>query len=71
MDGKIIVERGDFLLTKRSLLGIFAHPDDETFGPGGTLAKYAREGVDVHVAIATDGAAGSVVDGHEDKRAAA
>ena len=41
------------------LLGIFAHPDDESFGSGGVLAKYAAEGVDVHVCIATDGAAGS------------
>ncbi len=42
-----------------TLLGIFAHPDDESFGPGGTLAKYVAEGIDVHVCIATDGAAGS------------
>lgn len=45
---------------KRSLLAILAHPDDESYGIGGTLARYAAEGVDVHVAIATDGAAGSV-----------
>lgn len=47
-------------MQKRTLLGVFAHPDDESFGPGGTLARYAREGVDVHVIIATDGIAGSV-----------
>jgi LmbE family N-acetylglucosaminyl deacetylase len=47
---------------KRTLLAVLAHPDDESFGIGGTLAKYAREGVDVHVAIATDGVAGSVVE---------
>jgi LmbE family N-acetylglucosaminyl deacetylase len=41
------------------LLGFFAHPDDETFGSGGMLAKYVREGVEVHVCIVTDGAAGS------------
>jgi LmbE family N-acetylglucosaminyl deacetylase len=46
----------------RSLLGVFAHPDDESFGPGGTLARYAAEGVQVHVIIATDGIAGSVED---------
>jgi len=43
----------------RRLLGIFAHPDDETFGLGGTLAKYAHEGAEVHVCIVTDGASGS------------
>lgn len=44
---------------KLTLLGVFAHPDDESFGPGGTLAKYAAQGVDIHLCIATDGAAGS------------
>ncbi|RME44305.1 MAG: GlcNAc-PI de-N-acetylase [Chloroflexi bacterium] len=47
-------------MSRPVLLGVFAHPDDESFGPGGTLAKYAREGVDVHVCILTDGAAGEV-----------
>lgn len=43
-----------------TLLGVFAHPDDESFGPGGTLARYAAEGYAVHVIIATDGIAGSM-----------
>lgn len=45
---------------KRTLLAVLAHPDDESYGLGGTLARYAAEGVDAHVAIATDGAAGSI-----------
>lgn len=45
---------------KKVLLAVLAHPDDESYGMGGTLAMYAARGVDVHVAIATDGAAGSV-----------
>ncbi len=49
----------------KRLLAVLAHPDDESFGPGGTLARYAAEGVEVHVAIATDGVAGSVADGYE------
>jgi len=47
---------------KAVLLGIFAHPDDESFGPGATLARYAAAGAAVHVIIATDGIAGSVGD---------
>ncbi len=45
---------------QKSLLAVMAHPDDESFGIGGTLAKYAREGVDVHLICATDGASGTV-----------
>ena len=55
-------------MTKRTLLAVLAHPDDESFGPGGTFARYAAEGVDVHIAIATDGAAGSVAAGYEEAR---
>ncbi|MFQ5614835.1 MAG: PIG-L deacetylase family protein [Anaerolineae bacterium] len=46
----------------KTLLAIFAHPDDESHGPGGTLAKYAREGVAVHYLCATRGEAGQVED---------
>jgi mycothiol S-conjugate amidase len=47
----------------RVLLAVFAHPDDESFGPGGTLAKYSAEGVDVWLSCATDGDAGTVDSG--------
>ncbi len=45
-----------------SLLAVFAHPDDETFRPGGTLALLARRGVRVHLLTATRGEAGSCGD---------
>ena len=52
------------------LLAVFAHPDDETFGPGGSLAKYAASGVRVHYACATKGEAGEapaeLLTGYED-----
>lgn len=47
-------------MTNRTLMAIFAHPDDEAFGTGGTLAKYAHEGVDVHLVTATLGEAGQM-----------
>jgi LmbE family N-acetylglucosaminyl deacetylase len=56
-------------MTEKRLLVVLAHPDDESFGPGGTLARYAAEGAAVHIAIATDGAAGSVVSEYEEHRA--
>lgn len=42
------------------LLAVFAHPDDEAFGAGGTLAKYAAEGCEVYLATATRGEAGQI-----------
>lgn len=55
---------------KRRLLAVFAHPDDESFGPGGTLALYARRGVEVHLICATRGEVGAapphLLDGHTD-----
>lgn len=46
--------------TQRTLLAVLAHPDDESFGTGGTLALYARRGVAVHLVCATRGEAGEV-----------
>ena len=37
------------------VLVIAAHPDDEVYGMGGTIAKLAAEGNEVHVLIITDG----------------
>lgn len=42
----------------KKLLCIFAHPDDESFGPGGTIAKCARSGVEVCLLCTTYGEAG-------------
>ena len=44
------------------LLGVFAHPDDETFCAGGTLAKYVAAGWEVMVVSATRGQAGQIRD---------
>ncbi len=44
----------------RVLLAVLAHPDDESFGTGGTLALYARQGVEVHLVCATRGEAGDM-----------
>jgi LmbE family N-acetylglucosaminyl deacetylase len=40
------------------LLAVLAHPDDESLGFGGTLAKYAREGVETYLVTATRGERG-------------
>src|SRR5215469_5163663 len=44
------------------LLGIFAHPDDETFCAGGTFAHYAEQGAEIMVVSATRGQAGQIRD---------
>jgi len=50
------------------VLVIGAHPDDETFGMGGTLARHMREGDKVFVLILTDGVTargGDILKQHE------
>ncbi|MEZ5284841.1 MAG: PIG-L family deacetylase [Vicinamibacterales bacterium] len=42
----------------RRLLAVLAHPDDESMGMGGTLARYASEGVETYLLTATRGDAG-------------
>jgi dephospho-CoA kinase len=49
-----------------ALLAVFAHPDDETYGPGPTLARYADAGLDVHLVCATGGEAAQHRAGHAD-----
>jgi LmbE family N-acetylglucosaminyl deacetylase len=47
------------------LLGVFAHPDDESLGAGGTLAKYSQEGIETYVVTATRGERGRFGDAPE------
>ena len=44
------------------LLGVFAHPDDETFCAGGTFARYAEQSAEIMVVSATRGQAGQIRD---------
>lgn len=51
--------RASQIMTGANLLAVFAHPDDESFRSGGTLALLARRGARVQVLTATRGQAGS------------
>ena len=44
----------------KRLLSVLAHPDDESFGMGGTLALYAKQGAQTYLVCATRGEAGSL-----------
>lgn len=44
----------------RRLLFVLAHPDDESFGNAGTIARYSSDGAGVHYACATRGECGGV-----------
>lgn len=46
----------------RTILAVFAHPDDEALGVGATLARYAAEGVRVVLVCATRGEVGEIAD---------
>lgn len=47
-------------MTKR-LAAVFAHPDDDTYGVGGTAARHAGD-LEVTVILATSGEAGQIAD---------
>ncbi|MDX1520849.1 MAG: PIG-L family deacetylase, partial [Anaerolineae bacterium] len=46
------------MIEQLKLMAVLAHPDDESFGTGGTLAKYAAEGIETHLVTATRGERG-------------
>jgi N-acetylglucosamine malate deacetylase 2 len=44
---------------KKIIFGIFAHPDDESFGPAATLLQETKNGAELHLIMLTAGDAGS------------
>lgn len=50
---------------KKIIFGIFAHPDDEAFGPCGTLLLETRAGAELHLITLTAGENGMNPDNHE------
>jgi LmbE family N-acetylglucosaminyl deacetylase len=45
--------------TPARVLAVYAHPDDADVGCGGTLARWARAGSEVHLVVCTDGGRGT------------
>jgi LmbE family N-acetylglucosaminyl deacetylase len=46
----------------RRIAAVFAHPDDDTFGVGGSLALHAGDDLEVMAVLATSGEAGPIAD---------
>jgi LmbE family N-acetylglucosaminyl deacetylase len=51
-------KRGSMAAENLRLMCVLAHPDDESLGTGGTLAKYNDEGVETFIVTATRGERG-------------
>ena len=49
-------------MSDRRLLISVAHPDDETFGYGGLVARYVSEGAEVYAIVSTNGDVGTMDD---------
>ena len=56
----MMLELKEYMERQQKLIFFGAHPDDESFGIGGTLAKYAAQGVNVVYACATRGEVGTI-----------
>lgn len=52
---EVLASKGQY---SKQILAILAHPDDESYGMGGTLAKYSHNGAHVTLLCATRGEAG-------------
>lgn len=50
-------------MPENGLLAIFAHPDDETFGLAGIMARYSARGVPITMVSATRGEVGEIAPG--------
>jgi LmbE family N-acetylglucosaminyl deacetylase len=53
------------LASELRLMSVLAHPDDESLGTGGALAKYADEGIATYLVTATRGERGRFGDSKE------
>lgn len=51
---------------KKIIFGVFAHPDDEAFGPSGALLLETRAGSELHLITLTAGENGMNPDNHPD-----
>jgi len=51
----------DNMPVERSLMVVHAHPDDESIGTGGILAKYSAEGIKTVIVYGTRGEAGKIL----------
>lgn len=47
-------------MSERRILAAFAHPDDESFGLGGLIARYIDEGADFYLICTTNGDVGTI-----------
>lgn len=61
-DAHIFSARRPDLSTRRAVVGVFAHPDDEALLAGGTLARYVAAGASAAVITCTGGEAGDSSD---------
>jgi LmbE family N-acetylglucosaminyl deacetylase len=45
-------------IKNKNIVAVFAHPDDESFGPSGALAKLAKDNNNLFLIVVTDGSRG-------------
>lgn len=59
-----ILLKNIFTMDKKIVI-VIAHPDDESYGLGGTIAKYSSQGVEIHLITATNGEKAKLTDSHK------